>query len=49
MGGQDLYNFKAIIEGRVTREEIQQRPAAASARSGILAFLTSDAAFLPLA
>ena len=41
MVDQDLYNFKEIIEGRATPEEIQQRPAAASAQSGILAFLTS--------
>jgi uncharacterized membrane protein len=41
MVDQDLYNFKEIIEGRATPEEIQQRPAAASAQSGALAFLTS--------
>ncbi len=41
MMDQDLYNFKEIIEGRATPEEIQQRPSAASAQSGILAFLTS--------
>ena len=41
MVDQDLYNFKEIIEGRATPEEIQQRPAAASAQSGIIAFLTS--------
>ncbi|MCA1731663.1 MAG: SRPBCC family protein [Actinobacteria bacterium] len=41
MMDQDLYNFKEIIEGRATPEEIQQRPAVASAQSGILAFLTS--------
>ena len=43
MVDQDLYNFKEIIEGRATPEEIQQRPAAASAQSGVLAFLTSGA------
>ena len=43
MVDQDLYSFKEIIEGRATPEEIQQRPAAASAQSGILAFLTSGA------
>ena len=43
MVDQDLYNFKEIIEGRATPEEIQQRPAAATAQSGILAFLTSGA------
>lgn len=43
MVDQDLYNFKEIIEGRATPEEIQQRPAASTAQSGILAFLTSGA------
>jgi uncharacterized membrane protein len=43
MVDQDLYHFKEIIEGRATPEEIQQRPAAANAQSGILAFLTSGA------
>ena len=43
MVDQDLYNFKEIIEGRATPEEIQQRPAAANAQSGVLAFLTSGA------
>ena len=43
MVDQELYNFKEIIEGRATPEEIQQRPAAASAQSGVLAFLTSGA------
>jgi uncharacterized membrane protein len=43
MVDQDLYNFKEIIEGRATPEEIQQRPAAANAQSGLLAFLTSGA------
>ncbi len=38
---QDLYNFKEIIEGRATPEEIQQRPATATAQSSIVAFLTS--------
>ncbi|MDQ3834227.1 MAG: SRPBCC family protein [Actinomycetota bacterium] len=38
---QDLYNFKEIIEGRATPEEIQQRPAAATVQSGLAAFLTS--------
>jgi len=41
MVDQDLYNFKEIIEGRDTPEEIQQRPAAASAQSGLAAFLSS--------
>ena len=43
MVDQDLYNFKEIIEGRATPEEIQQRPAAANVQSGVLAFLTSGA------
>jgi uncharacterized membrane protein len=43
MVDQDLYNFKEIIEGRATPEEVQQRPAAANAQSGLLAFLTSGA------
>lgn len=38
---QDLQNFKEIMEGRATPEEIQQRPSAATAQSGALAFLTS--------
>ncbi len=41
MVDQDLQNFKEIIEGRATPEEIQQRPAAATAQSGLVAFLTS--------
>jgi uncharacterized membrane protein len=41
MVDQDLYNFKEIIEDRATPEEIQQRPATATAQSAILAFLTS--------
>ena len=43
MVDQDLQNFKEIIEGRATPEEIQQRPAAATAQSGLVAFLTSGA------
>ncbi len=39
---QDLRNFKEIIEGTATPEEVQQRPAAATAQSGaVVAFLTS--------
>ena len=38
---QDLQNFKEIIEGKATPEEIQQRPAAATAQSSLVAFLTS--------
>ena len=41
MVDQDLQNFKEIMEGRATPEEIQQRPAAATAQSGAVAFLTS--------
>ena len=38
---QDLRNFKEIIEGTATPEEIQQRPAAATTQSSLVAFLTS--------
>jgi uncharacterized membrane protein len=38
---QDLRNFKDIMEGKATPEEIQQRPSAATAQSGLVAFLTS--------
>src|SRR5215212_3234350 len=38
---QDLQNFKEIIEGKATPEEVQQRPAAATAQSSLVAFLTS--------
>ena len=41
MVDQDLQNFKEIMEGRATPEEIQQRPSAATAQSGAVAFLTS--------
>lgn len=40
---QDLRNFKDIIEGSATPEEIQERAAAANAHSGAVAFLTSGA------
>lgn len=40
---QDLRNLKDILEGKATPEEVQQRPSAASAQSGALAFLTSGA------
>jgi uncharacterized membrane protein len=43
---QDLQNFKEIIEGTATPEEIQQRPAAATAQSSLVAFLTSGAGLL---
>src|SRR5215203_1799278 len=38
---QDLQNFKEIMEGTATPEDIQQRPAAATAQSSAVAFLTS--------
>ena len=43
---QDLQNFKEIIEGTATPEEIQRRPAAATAQSSLVAFLTSGAGVL---
>lgn len=46
MVDQDLRNFKEIMEGTATPEEIQQRVAAASAQSGALAFLTSGTGLL---
>ena len=45
---QDLKNFKDIIEGTATPEEVQQRPAAATAQSGAVAFLTSGTGLLVL-
>ena len=45
---QDLQNFKEIIEGAATPEEIQQRPAAATAQSSLVAFLTSGTGLLVL-
>ncbi len=38
---QDLRNFKDIVEGNATPEDVQQRPAAADVHSGALATLTS--------
>ncbi len=38
---QDLRNFRDIIEGKATPEEVQDRPAAADAHSGAIATLTS--------
>src|SRR5215208_4606572 len=38
---QDLQNVKEIMEGTATPEDIQQRPAAATAQSSAVAFLTS--------
>ena len=46
MVDQDLRNFKEIMEGTATPEEIQQRTAAATAQSGALAFLTSGTGLL---
>lgn len=46
MVDQDLQNFKEIMEGAATPEEIQQRVAGATAQSG--AVLTSGAGFLIL-
>ncbi len=43
---QDLRNFKDIIEGKATPEEVQQRPSAATAQSGLVAFLTSGIGLL---
>jgi uncharacterized membrane protein len=45
---QDLQNFKEIIEGTATPEEIQQRPAAATVQSSLVAFLTSGTGILIL-
>jgi uncharacterized membrane protein len=45
---QDLQNFKEIIEGTATPEEIQQRPAVATAQSSLVAFLTSGTGLLVL-
>lgn len=38
---QDLRNFKDVMEGKATPEDIQQRPNAAQVHTGIVAFLTS--------
>ena len=43
---QDLRNFRDIMEGTVTPEEVQQRPAAADVHSGAIAFLTSGTGLL---
>lgn len=45
---QDLQNFKEILEGTATPEDIQQRPAAATAQSSAVAFLTSGTGLLVL-
>src|SRR5829696_5228595 len=43
---QDLRNLKDVLEGRVTPEEVQQQPAAATVQSGATAFLTGGAGLL---
>ena len=40
---QDLRNFKAILEGQATPEDVQRQPAATTVQSGAVAFLTSGA------
>ena len=45
---QDLGHLKEILEGQASPEEIQQRPAAATVQSGVVAFLTSGAGLLAL-
>ena len=45
---QDLRHLKEILEGRASPEEIQQRPAATTVQSGVVAFLTSGAGLLVL-
>ena len=48
MVDQDLRNFKEIMEGTATPEEIQQRIAGATAQSGAVATLTSGTGLLVL-
>src|SRR5215203_157694 len=45
---QDLRHLKEILEGSATPEEIQQRPAATTVQSGVVAFLTSGTGLLLL-
>lgn len=45
---QDLLNFKDIIEGTASTEEVQERIAAANAHSGAMATLTFSAGLLAL-
>lgn len=45
---QDLKNFKDIIEGKATPEEVQQRPAAADVHSGAVSTLTSTTGLIVL-
>lgn len=48
MVDQDLRNFKEIMEGTATPEEIQQRIAGATAQSGAVAALTSGTGLIAL-
>jgi uncharacterized membrane protein len=45
---QDLRNLKEILEGQASPEDVQQRPAATTVQSGLVAFLTSGAGLLIL-
>jgi len=45
---QDLRNLKEILEGTATPEDIQKRPAVATAQSSVVAFLTSGTGILVL-
>ena len=45
---QDLRNFRDIMEGKATPEEVQQRPAVADAHSGAIATLISAPGLLVL-
>src|SRR5918999_2882045 len=45
---QDLRNLKEVLEGQASPEEIQQRPAATTVQSGLVAFVTSGAGLLVL-
>ena len=45
---QDLRNLKDILEGEATPEDIQQRPAATTVQSAVVAFLTSGVGLLVL-
>lgn len=45
---QDLRHLKEILEGSASPEEIQQRPAATTVQSGVVAFVTSGAGLLVL-
>lgn len=45
---QDLRNFKDLMEGNATPQEIQERPDAAKPHTGIVAFLASGPGLLAL-